>query len=283
MPASPITAAASGSHSRTQPAIITIGSGPVFLPVITWLQTNCPDCRLRHFNSLQQVMTALESDQTLPDLAVVFRTWCDEHPQLLVQQFIGRLFFRRIICCEGPLCSSEARTHQLWPASSRTTVAAAPARITHHLNELRAGRPPLSPLAAPEDVFAREVATAAALTSETTANRRVVVMVADAVLRQTIVQLLEDIHNRAEVANFNDLPQLLANSPSQPDWMVVDADEQHNCDDLLRQVQSRGSRMVAVSGFPAASPPEWATDLLDKTELPLQLATLLLPVTGRRI
>ncbi|MFM8475093.1 MAG: hypothetical protein ACKOEO_04780, partial [Planctomycetaceae bacterium] len=200
--------AAATSPGDLQPVIITVGDGPPFRALRAWLETAVPRGQLRHFSTLEQALQSLSSNPRLPDLAIVFRSWCDEHPQTLVQQFIGRLFFRRIICCEGPLCVSEARTHQLWPVSCRTSLSAAPVQIALHLNHLRTGRPNLSPLAAPEDVFAFQASAAAATQPDSAPPPRTLVLVADAVLRQTISELLKHSGIHAEIGNADILQQL---------------------------------------------------------------------------
>ncbi len=269
--------AATTSPGNLQPVIITVGDGPAFRPIREWLETAVPRGQLRHFSTLQAALQAVSSNPRLPDLAIVFRSWCDEHPQTLVQQFIGRLFFRRIICCEGPLCVSEARTHQLWPASCRTSLSAAPVQIALRLNHILTGRPNLSPLAAPEDVFAFQASAAAASQPDSAPPLRTLVLVADAVLRQTISELLKHCGIPSEIGNAAVLQQLARDSSASQICAIVDADQHHGLDASLQQLKQRGARVVGLTGFPGSALPAWATEQVDKTELALRLSSLQLP------
>jgi hypothetical protein len=275
--------ASSAPRTRLQPTLITIGEGPAFRSVFEWLQSAVPDCPLSHYSTLDQALQALDSAARLPDIAIVFRSWCDEHPQALVQRFIGRMFFQRIICCEGPLCMSEARTHLLWPAACRTTPAAAPARIARDLHQFHASQSPLSPLAAAEDVFAFEAKAGAPPTSQSSSSLRAFVLISDAVLRETALELLRECRVRAESGDGEILRLLAANSIAVPDCVIVDADEPFGLHTELLQLKHRGARIFALTGFPGAAIPDWASEMLDKTELPLQLSCLPWCVTGRRL
>lgn len=281
MAASPNQLPATTNRSSTRPAVITVGDGPRFHAIREWLETAVPAPGLQHFNSLEHTLQTLNSDSHLPELAIIFRSWCDEHPQTLVQQFIGRFFFRRIICCEGPLCVSEARTHQFWPVSCRTSLAAAPAQIALHLNQLQTGRPGLSPLAAPEDLFASQATTATPATQalpllpDSVPARHTYVFAADAVLRQTLIELLRNFGIHAEIMDAAALRQFIQNPSAVPARLIIDADERHEQETSLQQLKHRGFCLIALTGFPGVALPDWATQRLDKTELLLQLPTLL--------
>lgn len=283
MPSTPLHTVAVPDRTRQQPTIITIGDGPAFQPVLDWLRTVESEGQLSHYPTLQNALQALDSAAKLPDIAIVFRSWCDEHPQTLVQRFIGRMFFQRVICCEGPLCTSEARTHQLWPVAFRTTPASAPARIALHLHQLRSSQAPLSPLAAAEDVFASEATATALPWFKPSSSLRTFVLIGDPVLRETALHLFRDCGVRAESGDGEILRLLAASSAAVPDCVVVDADEPHEMQSELLQLKHRGVHLFALTGFPGAVRPEWATELLDKTELPLQLSCLSWATGGRRL
>ncbi|MFM7056164.1 MAG: hypothetical protein ACKO2P_04495 [Planctomycetota bacterium] len=276
MAASPNYSPAAPSGTPLQPAVITVGDGAEFLPVREWLEIAVPPAHRQHFSTLEQVLQTLQTDSQLPDLAIVFRSWCDEHPQSLVQQFIGRLFFRRILCCDGPLCTSEARTHQFWPISCRTSLAAAPSQIAAHLRQLQTGHPSLSPLAAPEDLFASQATATLTQRPVSLAPQliSIAVFVADAVLRKTIIDLLQICGFQGDIADPASLLRLTQNPSPGPQSLIVDADEQHGLETLLRQLKHNGLRLIALTGFPGAALPDWATHRLDKTELLLQLPAL---------
>jgi hypothetical protein len=254
--------------------VITVGDGPWFHAIREWLETAVPAPGLQHFTSLEHTLQTLNSDSHLPELAIIFRSWCDEHPQTLVQQFIGRFFFRRIICCEGPLCISEARTHQFWPVSCRTSLAAAPVQIALHLNQLQTGRPGLSPLAAPEDLFASQATPALPLRPDNAPAEQTYVLVADAVLRQTLIELLRNFGIHTEIMDAAALQQFIQNPSAMPARLIIDADERHEQETSLQHLKHRGLCLIALTGFPGVALPDWATQRLDKTELLLQLPTL---------
>jgi len=262
--------------------VITVGDGPTFHAIREWLETAVPAPGLQHFTTLEHTLQTLNSDSHLPELAVIFRSWCDEHPQTLVQQFIGRFFFRRIICCEGPLCISEARTHQFWPVSCRTSLAAAPAQIALHLNQLQTGRPGLSPLAAPEDLFASQATPALPLLPDKAPAEQTCVLVADAVLRQTLIELLRNFGIHAEIGDAAALQSFIQNPSAMPARLIIDADERHEQETSLQHLKHRGLCLIALTGFPGVALPDWATQRLDKSELLLQLPTLLRSESSHR-
>lgn len=283
MPLTPPHPATTPTGTRQQPTLMTIGDGPAFQPVREWLRTVVTECRQSHYPTLANALQALDSAEKLPDIAIVFRSWCDEHPQALVQRFIGRMFFQRIICCEGPLCTSEARTHQLWPVAFRTTPSAAPARIALHLHQLRSSQPSVSPLAAAEDVFAFEATATALPALKPSSSLRTFVLIGDSVLRETTLQLLRECGVRAEAGDGEILRLLAASSAAMPDCVVIDADEPNEVRAELLQLKHRGAHLFALTGFPGTVRPEWASELLDKTELPLQLSCLSWVAGGRQL
>ncbi|MEY2725280.1 MAG: hypothetical protein RLZZ458_1147 [Planctomycetota bacterium] len=255
-------------------SVITVGDGLLFTELRDWLQRIIPAPGLRQFSTLSSAIEFLTATPTLPDLAVVFREWCDEHPQQLVQAFIGRMFFQRIVCCEGPLCISEARTHQYWPAACRTSLPAAPLIISQHLSQIAAGRPPLSPLAAPEDVFTTEVNTAAASPTKYSRHQRAFVLIGDTVLRETVVAILASLPVRAESGTPEVLQVLAESEAGRPDWLILDADTPQIPPRILHQLKRSGVRILALTGFPAQPLPDWASCPIHKSEILLQLAAI---------
>jgi hypothetical protein len=251
---------------------MTVGDGLLFTELRSWLLQNSSATGQTHFSTLTAACEFLTTTPKLPDLAVVFREWCDEHPQQIVQTFIGRMLFQRIVCCEGPLCISEARTHQFWPSACRTSLPAATLIISQHLRQLAAGQPPLSPLAAPEDVFTAEVNSAAAGPAKYARQIRAFVLVGDAVLRQTVVAILTSMSVQAAADMPEVLEVLVQNPAGRPDWLVVDADAPQIPTELLLQLKRSGSSVLALTGFPAQPLPDWASCPLHKSEIVLQLA-----------
>jgi hypothetical protein len=261
------------SHESV-PTVITIGGSRLFDELKTRIRELAFDQKSEHFETLREAVDFLAITPALPQLAVVFREWCDEHPQQLVQDFIGRMFFRRVVCCEGPLCVSEARTHQYWPAACRTSPAAAPLIISRHLQQLVSGRSALSHLAGAEDVFTAEVTAASDRVPAGLQSPRAFIVASDATLRQTLLAILRSSEIPAEAGDA-DVLQLLSEHPAgRPDWVLVDADQSGIPDVLLSQLKQAGVLVLALTGFPAKSCPEWASQRVDKTEILLQLATL---------
>lgn len=91
--------------------------------------------------------------RTEVDLVVVLQSHSDEYGTLDVQLLIGRMLFGRVICCYGPWCLADGRTHTIWPVSCRVAVASAPVLLGAEFAAVRQQRPPLSPMSAAEEVF----------------------------------------------------------------------------------------------------------------------------------
>lgn len=253
-------------------SVMTVGDAPLFAELRNWLVQTIPPGSSQHFSTLSAACEFLTTTPKLPDLAVVFREWCDQHSQRLIQDFIGRMLFQRIVCCEGPLCISEARTHQFWPPACRTSLPAAAFIISEQLRQIAAGQPALSPLAAPEDVFTAEVMTATARPEQHSRKFRAFVLIGDAVLRQTVVAILDSMNLRAAADTPEVLGILAENPAGRPDWIVVDADAPQIPGKLLQQLRHSGSSVLALTGFPGQQLPDWASCHVHKSEIVLQLA-----------
>ncbi|MFN9718850.1 MAG: hypothetical protein ACK58L_09170 [Planctomycetota bacterium] len=221
------------------------------------------------------------------DLVVVFQSSSDQYAVADIQRLIGRLMFGRIVCCSGPWCVSDGRTHDLWPVAFRIPTGSAVPILAAELEAFRNGMIPVSPLAAPEEVLIHRIEIMEAchrlpnrirfghITQPS--HRDAVVISPDVSFRQTTCQQLRQFGFRVEdestiSATIDLLPDRFAGI------IAVDLDacvvsEQKK---LSRFVTARRSvDLVGLTGFPIQDQDrsDFAV-VLEKTELCWQLSKL---------
>ncbi len=239
-----------------------------FLPLLEW----CADRKLlREDNIFPSISAAFASSMFLKSssaLTVVLQNYPDEFSRDDVNRLIGHQLFGRVFCCQSSWCVSTGRTHDVWPVVSRVTAATSIAVVASALQEISLQVPPLLPMAAPEDVFAKRLVPesgrqhfscrAACLCSDPPLRK-----VAAAMLGGAGFPVTELAGASAQIGQFGFV---------LCDQMDVEAD-----DELRQSLQAIRvqSFVVGMTEFPGKARPDWADEIVEKTELQLQLSTVL--------
>jgi len=265
------------------PIVAVIGpQSAVFSGLRRWLSGTLPRGIAGSFRTIQEALDSSLFAAQPPDLAVVLREYSDQYAPSDVSRLIGRMIFSRVLCCSSAWCISDGRTHDVWPAACRTELGSAEARIMHELQEFLRQNPPLSPIAAAEEVFALhagavESATTAARTGQSRAVRAFV-MSADVPLRTTLQAVLNAAGVQAESGSSEVLAALLMQTAAAapPELLFVDLDgQEHLPAGLTERAATKTIRIAAITGFAGTQRPAWADELLDKNEFSLQATSLL--------
>lgn len=262
--------------TANQARIVLIGrADPLFSQPSQWLRKTQPDGIAAEFPSIRQALTSPYFSGTLPDLVVVFREYCDQFPTRQIQQLIGAMIFRRVICCDGPLCISDGRTHGQWPVICRVPLNSAESVIQYELDQLARSATPVSPMAASEDVFTRRTDVFPPANVVNTSSLRAFVTASDTVFRNTTRQILNLNGVRAEAGDTHVLSVLLQVNGLKPNWILVDLDDDPTeIEAELIAATSTGLHVTAMTAFPGQRKPVWAQSLVEKHELFLQLGAL---------
>lgn len=258
------------------PRILGIGRpDPAFTSVAKWLQSNVPIDQLVQAPTIPLALKSPFFSRSLPDLVLVFREFPDQFPTADIHGLVGAMLFRRVICCDGPLCLADGRTHGQWPTICRVPEKSAIAVLRQELHALKQARPPVSPMAASEDVFAHRVFSLPCPTSDCLPPQRAFVAACDPDFRATVRSVLMQHNIHAESAHPDVLNALQAAGSLAPDWLLVDLDEDPaTLIPQLNTMHRQGLPITALTGFPGQTLPTWAASLVDKTEMFLQLGAL---------
>lgn len=241
---------------------------PEFLPLLEW----CADRKLLREDSIfPSIAAALTSPAFLKSssaLTVVLQNYPDEFSRDDVNRLIGHQLFGRVLCCQSSWCVSTGRTHDIWPAVSRVTAATSIAVVATSLREISQQIPPLLPMAAPEDVFAKRII---ADSGRHHFSCLAACVCADAPLRKVAVAMLGG-------AGFPVAELAGSSSPiGQFGFVLCDEADVEADDALRRSLQAIRSQsfVVGMTEFPGQARPDWADELIEKTELQLQLSSVL--------
>ena len=106
------------------------------------------------FPTLRDAAAAGLGTAMIADLVIVLQSYSDEFAQDEVNHLIGLMLHHRDLCCYGPWCVSDDRTHAIWPVANRVPADSAETVVAMELADFSRGASPLSPMAAGEEVFA---------------------------------------------------------------------------------------------------------------------------------
>lgn len=260
----------------SSPRILGIGRpDPAFNSIVQWLKSTVPDDQLGQAPTIPLALKSPFFSRSLPDLVLVFREFPDQFPTADIHSLVGAMLFRRVICCDGPLCLADGRTHGQWPTICRVPEKSAIAVLRQELQALKLARSPVSPMAASEDVFAHRVFSLLAPTSNQCQPQRAFIAACDPDFRTTVRSVLRQHSIQAESAHPDVLNALLTAGSLAPDWLLVDLDEDPpTLIPQLHAMHRQGLPITALTGFPGQTLPPWAASLVDKTEMFLQLGAL---------
>lgn len=232
------------------------------------------------FETIQDALTAGLGEQFPADVVIVLLEFSDEYSAADAGQLIGRMLFRRVLCCYGPWCLSDGRTHEIWPVVARVSVSSAWSILQHEIRNIRAGVDALLPMAAAEEVFAHRAI--AEFDDYPTGYEVVLIASDDRALRKTIAEMLRHTAKQVFESGIfvtqiqNALARLNAAAAVQSKVSVLlDIDGQESRESELRTVIRStypASRLVCLTSFPHTVPENGSFDqIVDKLEVNSQL------------
>lgn len=231
------------------------------------------------------------------DVVVVLQSHSDEYGTRDVQRLIGQMLFGRVVCCYGPWCLADGRTHSIWPVSCRVPVESAPVWLAAEFRNVREQRTPLSPMSAAEEVFVHR--TLQPLSVADWKQPDFCVVSDDRVLRNTVARLCQELRedlqpgvsaaNAVRMSSLRMAPSVLApsvlrnRSESLRSLIVlVDLDPlDESCHEFLRWLEEwlRNDRVTGlVIGITVFAESSFSLPMLhgifDKLELAARLREL---------
>ncbi len=272
--------------SKTRIAdIVIIGrdDGHTFCNLLQMLRTNA---RMQVKGEYQTLSAALQAGlgQTLSaDFIIVLQSCSDEFAQHEINDLIGRLLFGRILCCYGPWCLADGRSHELWPVAFRVPAASAASLVELELLGFQADTPALFAMCAGEEVFARRSQFPDGIVP--TVRSKAIVVSEDTDLRATVGGILAALNCectelpmsvsviRSDLASRNEgilLAIIDVDAPMadvQECLDVLDADRRI----IILVGMSVFAASLCKSAMPFTRPP---SRFVEKTELLLQLRPL---------
>lgn len=176
-------------------SVVLIGNSKrrEFSMLVSWL---CDQSSLRidgHYLTSDEALSKGAAVLADAELTIVLQSRSDEYSGQEVDRLIGATLFRRLLCCYGPWCESDARNRQMWPDANRIPVRIARRVVEWELLRMAAGEPAVPPTAARDEIFAYRLGEPddwAPLPEFL--NQTALVVGPDRVLRQTTALLLEE-------------------------------------------------------------------------------------------
>ncbi len=154
----------------TTAAIVGFQQDPALESLLTMLRSRKGVQIIGEFETLREAAVAGLGRTQIPDLVVVLQSYSDEFAQEEVNDLVGLMLCGRVLCCYGPWCISDDRSHAIWPIANRVPANSAEIVIGLELAEIARGAWPLSPLAAGEEVFAHRTRLLPGIESAACAN-----------------------------------------------------------------------------------------------------------------
>ena len=282
-------------------SVVIVGSTELelFRPLLASLRSD-PAVRIRaELPAIADALKILPDSQLADpqphvDVVIVLQSHSDEFSALHVQLLIGRMLFGRVVCCYGPWCQADGRTHLIWPVSCRVPVASAAALLSAEFDAVREQRPALSPMSAGEEVFLHR--NLPHVESAGWKPTDFCVVSDDRVLRNSVAQLCEELCGELQPSALRDCTvrttslQAARNvlqvrsAPSRALVVLIDLDPLDElCRELLHWLDQNevpgtkiGITVFATSSFSLPT----LNEIFDKLELSARLREL--PTLMRR-
>jgi CheY-like chemotaxis protein len=243
---------------------------------------NSPDLVVvGQFDTIKEAVDAGLAERILADVVVVLQAFSDEYSAADAGHLIGRMLFGRVLCCYGPWCISEGRTHDIWPVVARVPVGSAWSVLEQEVSNIRAGVPALLPMAAAEEVFVHRAAVGSVRYPGS--NDAILIVSDDRMLRETTAEMLR--HAATQVfecgTSLNQLQRVFkkliaANAAHSKVSVLLDIDGMESREgELLTMIRAQfsTSRLLRLSSFPQSIADNGTYDqIIDKLEVNTQLA-----------
>jgi len=246
-----------------------------FAPLLAFLRLH-PAVRITGED--ERISEALDAGLGLTrptDIAILLQSCSDEYSTEEANQLIGRMLFGRILCCYGPWCLADGRSHNIWPVSTRVPVASAEMLLAMELAAFAAGEPPLSPMSAGEEVFVHRISQSQFCVDHREST--IFIISSEPALRKTIEGIVTDAGHAMQQmpATVDAVRTAISKAVVAPRMAILDLDPPDTTVEEILAALYKAIPDLTVLGltvFPQASfliGPLHA--IIDKTELLLQL------------
>lgn len=265
--------------------IVIIGrdDGSTFRDVLQMLRRND---QVRVISEYQTLSAALEAGlgQTMSaDFVIVLQSYSDEFAQHEINELIGRCLFGRILCCYGPWCTADGRSHELWPVAFRIPAGSAASLVDLELLGFQTDTPASFPMSAGEEVFAHRSQFPDDLAPSVL--RKAFVISDDSELRATVAGILTAMNCESTKLPLS-VSAIRSHLATQNDdiWLaIIDLDEANRVVQECLDVLHTNGRITTSVGMSVFSPAlensaigaeSRLLHIVEKTELLLQLRRL---------
>jgi hypothetical protein len=265
----------------TAVAIIGRSDACEFRTLVRQIQNSRDLVVVGQFDTIKEAVDAGLAERIPADVVVVLQAFSDEYSAADAGELIGRMLFGRVLCCYGPWCISDGRTHDIWPVVARVSVGSAWSVLQQESRNIRAGLPALLPMAAAEEVFVHRAAVASVRYQG--ASDAILIISDDRMLRETIAETLR--HSATQVfdcsTSLNQLQRVFkkliaANVAHSKVSVLLDIDGMESREsELLAMLRTHFSatRLLLLSSFPQSIADNGTYDqIIDKLEVNTQLA-----------
>lgn len=265
-------------------AIIGRDHGSTFRGVLQMLRQSDQVRIISEYATLSAALEAGLGRTVSADFVIVLQLWSDEFAQHEINDLIGRCLFGRILCCYGPWCTADGRSHELWPVAFRIPAASAASLVELEVLGFQTDMQALFPMSAGEEVFVHRSQFPDDL--EPTVRSKTIVISNDTDLRTAVAGILTALNCecRALPLSVSAIRSHLATQKGSSQLAIIDLDGANSvieqCLDVLH-AEDRITTSVGMSVFAAAleNPATLAesrlSQIIEKTELLLQLRSLL--------
>ncbi len=267
-----------------------------FALLITMLRSRRDVQIIGEFPTLRHAAVAGLGRELIADLVIVLQSFSDEFAQDEVNDLIGLMLHHRILCCYGPWCVSDDRTHAIWPAANRVAADSAETVIAMELAEFTSGVTPLSPMSAGEEVFDHRTRLLHRNEFSAGLNETVLVVSDDITLRNTAADICRILGHGVTTADCAGVSvgETVRGMASSLRFVLVDLDAQGDCrivpavlaavcsvshvgaERFVRGASNDNVKVIGMTVFAEPPPEADALDaVIDKTDLMTQLQWLL--------
>ena len=269
-----------GNSQRVSVAVIGRSHASEFRGLVRLIQNSSAIQITGQFETIAEALSGGLAEHLPADIVVVLQAFSDEYSAADAGQLIGRMLFRRVLCCYGPWCLSDGRTHEIWPVVARVSVASAWSALAQEVENIRTGFDALLPMAAAEEVFAHRAIVGS--DDDPAGYDPFLIASDDRTLRETIAEMLRHTSNQvfecgtSAVQVRRALKKLnTADTVHSSVSVMLDIDGQEDCErELLHVIRSEypASHLIRLTSFPQAVPENFRFDrVIDKLEISAQL------------
>lgn len=189
-----------------------------FRVLANWIRDRV-DVQVTESANLEEALTGRTDELQNCDLVVVLQQTPDQYSAADVNRLIGATLFRRLLCCYGPWCESDARTRSVWPDATRVSMYVARSVIAAEIAGCRVDGDVLPATASREEVFGRRTCPTSHADAATKRRLAAAVISPDHVLRRTYTAALQQMGIAATSASPGSLT-----SNRLTDFVVYDFD-----------------------------------------------------------